>query len=203
MFNRRPYADVVRRSRATILPAAVMIVLVILWEALDRADTSRYHIIPAPSAILESMINTRETLITQHIPQTMLATLIGLALALALGLGVAAMLDFVPLLKRGIYPLLVISQTIPIFALAAVLIIAFGFGILPKVVVVILFCFFPITVATVDGLTATDPDLVALLRAMGASRVQIWRKVRFPSALPSFFSGLRLAATYSVTGAIA
>ena len=203
MFTRRPYIEVARRSRAAILPTAVMIVLIIVWEVLARADTSRYHIIPAPSAILDTMISTRETLLTQHIPQTMIETLIGLALALVLGLGVAALLDFAPLLKRAVYPLLVISQTIPIFALAAVLIIAFGFDILPKVIVVILFCFFPITVATVDGLTATDPDLVALLRAMGASRVQIWRKVRLPSALPSFFSGLRLAATYSVTGAIA
>ena len=86
--------------------------------------------------------------------------------------------------------------------LIPVLIIAFGFDIWPKVIVVVLFCFFPITVATIDGLTATDPDLVSLLRAMGASRLQIWRIVRFPSALPSFFSGLRIAATYSVTGAI-
>jgi ABC-type nitrate/sulfonate/bicarbonate transport system permease component len=104
-------------------------------------------------------------------------------------------------LKRAVYPLLVVSQTIPVIALAAVLIIAFGFGIWPKVIVVILFCFFPVAIATVDGLTATDPDLVALLKAMGATRWQIWRKVRFPATLPSFFSGLRIAATYSVTGA--
>src|SRR5262245_37872963 len=135
MFRRRPYFEVARRSRAALLPTAVLIMLVIVWEALVRADTSSYHIIPPPSAIFNAMINTRETLLTQHIPQTMLETLIGLALALVLGLGVAALLDFVPLLKRAIYPLLVISQTIPIFALAAVLIIAFGFGILPKVVV--------------------------------------------------------------------
>ena len=185
-----------------LLPLAVLVVSVVLWEVLVQADTSRVRVIPAPSDVLQEAVRTRDTLLTQHIPQTMLETGIGIALALILGLSVAAALDFVPLLKTALYPLLVISQTIPIVAIAAVLILAFGFTIWPKVITVILFCFFPITVATIDGLAATDPDLVALLRAMGANRRQIWRKVRFPAALPSFFSGLRIAATYSVTGAV-
>ena len=98
--------------------------------------------------------------------------------------------------------LLIASQTIPIIALAPVLILMFGFGIEPKVTVVVLFCVFPITIATLDGLTATDPAAVLLLHSMGASRWDIWRKARLPSALPGLFSGLRIAATYSVTGAI-
>ncbi len=185
-----------------LLPVAVLVVIVVVWEAAVQAAQSPFHLIPAPTEILAAIIRTRETLLTQHIPQTMLETLIGMVLALVFGLLVAALLDFLPLVKQALYPLLVVSQTIPTVALAAVLIIAFGFGIWPKVIVVVLFCFFPITVATIDGLNATDPDLVALLRAMGASRLQIWRIVRFPAALPSFFSGLRIAATYSVTGAI-
>ncbi len=179
-----------------------LIVVGILWGILSLLDTSVVRVIPSPAQVFEAMIRTRDTLLTQHIPQTMLETVIGLALALVLGVAVAALLDFSPLLKRVAYPLLVVSQTIPIVALAPVLILIFGFGIEPKVFVVVLFCFFPIAVTTIDGLTATDPDLVALLRAMGASRGQVWRKVRFPSALPSLFSGLRVAATYSVTGAI-
>ncbi|MEP7284541.1 MAG: ABC transporter permease [Chloroflexota bacterium] len=191
------------KGRLAVLPTLVVLtLLVIIWEIAVQADTSPVRVIPAPSEILAAGLRTRETLLTQHIPQTLLETVIGLAMALVLGLLVAALLDFAPLLKQALYPLLVVSQTIPIVALAAVLIIAFGFGIWPKVIVVVLFCFFPIAVATIDGLAATDPDLVALLRAMGASRGQIWRKVRFPSALPSFFSGLRIAATFSVTGAV-
>jgi ABC-type nitrate/sulfonate/bicarbonate transport system permease component len=185
-----------------LLPVAVLLLTVVIWQVLANADTSHARVIPPPSEVLEALIRTRESLLTRHIPQTMAETLIGMAIALALGVLIAAVLDFSPLLKRAVYPLLVISQTIPIVALAPVLILIFGFGIEPKVVVVVLFCFFPIAVATIDGLTATDPDLVALLRAMGASREQIWRKVRMPSALPSLFSGLRIAATYSVTGAI-
>jgi ABC-type nitrate/sulfonate/bicarbonate transport system permease component len=192
----------VKHLTPVLLPLGVLIVLVLIWELIVSADPSPIHIIPAPSEIWAAFLRTQNTLFAQHIPQTMLETVIGLAFALVLGLFVAAALDYLPLLKQALYPLLVISQTIPIVALAAVLIIAFGFDIWPKVIVVILFCFFPIAVATIDGLAATDPDLVALLRAMGANRNQIWRKVRFPSALPAFFSGLRIAATYSVTGAI-
>jgi len=192
------------RFDRALLPVITLIALIVLWEALVALDATPKgrRVIPAPSEVVDAMIRTQESLLTRHIPQTMTETLIGLAIALALGVGLAALLDFSPLLKRAVYPLLVISQTIPIVAIAPVLILIFGFGIEPKVVVVVLFCFFPIAVATIDGLTATDPDLVALLRAMGASRGQVWRKVRLPAALPSLFSGLRIAATYSVTGAI-
>ncbi len=184
------------------LPALVLMGLVVAWEVLAKADASTVRIIPAPTEVLDAMVRTRESLLTRHIPQTLTETLIGLGIALALGVGLAALLDLFGALKRALYPLLVVSQTIPIVAIAPVLILVFGFGIEPKIVVVVLFCFFPIVVATLDGLTSTDPDLVALLRAMGATRGQIWRKARFPAALPSLFSGLRIAATYSVTGAI-
>ncbi len=110
-------------------------------------------------------------------------------------------MDVSNLLRRSLYPILVASQTVQILAIAPLLIIWFGFGLLPKVLVVILICFFPLAVNTADGLASADPDLVALLRSMGASRNQIWRMVRLPAALPSFFSGLRIAVTYSVVGA--
>lgn len=189
-------------ARRIALPGAFFTALVLIWEIVARADTSRARIIPAPSEVLAAIIRNAEPLLTRHIPVTLLETLIGMAIAFAFGVVLAALLDFSPPLKRAVYPLLIVSQTIPIVAIAPVLLLIFGFGIEPKIVVVVLFCFFPITVATVDGLTATDPDLVALLRAMGASQRQIWRKVRLPAALPSLFSGLRIAATYSVTGAI-
>jgi ABC-type nitrate/sulfonate/bicarbonate transport system permease component len=185
-----------------ILPSVLtLIVLAVLWEVLVQATPIAYRLIPAPSHIWAAFWRTGSTL-AQDVPVTLLETAIGMSIAIVLGLAVAAALDFLPLLKQAIYPLLIISQTIPIVALAAVLIIAFGFDIWPKVIVVVLFCFFPITVATIDGLEATDPDLLALLRAMGATRFQIWRKVRFPAATPAFFSGLKIAATYSITGAI-
>ena len=110
-------------------------------------------------------------------------------------------MDLVPFVRRGLYPILVASQTVQILAIAPLLIIWFGFGRLPTVLVVVLFTFFPMAIATVDGLAATDPDYVALIQSMGGRKGFVWRVVRLPAALPSFFSGLRLAVTYSVVAA--
>ncbi|HSW57449.1 MAG TPA: ABC transporter permease, partial [Dehalococcoidales bacterium] len=117
------------------------------------------------------------------------------------GVWIAALMDFWPLAQRALYPILVVSQTVQILAIAPILVIWFGFGLTPTIFIVILFCFFPLVVNTADGLMSADPELSALLRSMGADRWQIWRMVRLPSALPSFFSGLRLAVTYSVVAA--
>jgi ABC-type nitrate/sulfonate/bicarbonate transport system permease component len=141
-------------------------------------------------------------LVRDYIPITLLETGIGLILSLLIGVGVAALLDFSALLRRALYPLLIVSQTIPLFALAPVLILLLGFGIEPKITIVVLFCTFPIVISTLDGLQGSRPEHLALLQSFGARRDQIWRKVRWPAALPGLFSGLRIAATYSVTGAI-
>ncbi len=131
----------------------------------------------------------------------MLETFLGLAIALILGVAIAASMDLSSFLKRALYPIMVASQTVQILAIAPLLIIWFGFGLLPKVIIVVLVCFFPLAVSSADGLASADPDLVAFFRAIGATRGQIWRMVRLPSALPSFFSGLRVSVTYSVVGA--
>jgi ABC-type nitrate/sulfonate/bicarbonate transport system permease component len=127
---------------------------------------------------------------------------LGLAIATILGLALAILIDLSLWLRRAFYPLLIISQTIPMVALAPLLVIWFGFGLTPKVIVVALYCFFPIVVACADGLASTDHDLMKLLQSMKASRWQTLWLVRLPGAMPGFFSGLRIAATYSVTGAI-
>lgn len=135
------------------------------------------------------------------IKTTMVETAIGLTIAIGLGIAIAAAMDLSSFLHRALYPILVASQTVQILAIAPLLIIWFGFGLLPKVIIVVLICFFPLAISTADGLASADPDLIALLRAMGARRSQIWRIVRLHAALPSFFSGLRVAVTYSVVGA--
>jgi ABC-type nitrate/sulfonate/bicarbonate transport system permease component len=132
----------------------------------------------------------------------LLETTLGFAMALAVGFSFAMLIDVSRLLRRAIYPLLVVSQTIPILALAPLLVLWFGFGLLPKVLIVALVCFFPIVVAGADGFLATDPELVRLFRTFGAGKWTIFRQVRFPGALPSLFSGIRIAITYSVIGAV-
>jgi ABC-type nitrate/sulfonate/bicarbonate transport system permease component len=111
-------------------------------------------------------------------------------------------MDISPLLRRAVYPLLVVSQTIPLITIAALLVLWFGFGLLPKVLIVALVCFFPIVVAGAAGFFATDPELVRLFRTFGASNWVIFWRVRFPGALPYLFSGIRIAVTYSVIGAV-
>ena len=183
-------------------PTAVFLIIVlVIWEALVRGLDIQPWLVPAPSAIWVAFVETRH-LLGEHIAKTLSEVVAGLALAILTGILSAAALDFSPSLRRIIYPLLVLSQTIPILALAPLLIIWFGFGLLPKVIVVTLFCFFPIAINTGDGLRAAEPEYIDLFRSMGATRWQIWRHVRLPAALPYFFSGLKIAATYSVTGAV-
>lgn len=190
------------RPLRSVWPLLTLLLIVVLWLTLTAADSSTARVIPTPGDVWAAFVRNRQTLLTLHIPTTLLETLIGLLLALLLGVGLALLLDWSPLARQMLFPLLVVSQTIPTIALAPVLILIFGFGIEPKVTVVVLFCVFPIMVNTLEGLTATSPDAVLLLRSLGADRWQTWRKARWPSALPGLFSGLRIAATYSVAGAI-
>ena len=118
------------------------------------------------------------------------------------GVVCGALIDFSPWLRRALYPLLVASQTIPIIIIAPLLVLWFGFGLVSKSIVVLLVCFFPIVVALADGLRSADPELIKLFRAFGAGPLRIFWSVRLPGALPSLFSGVRIAIAYSVIGAI-
>lgn len=170
------------------------------WQVVAVRSGLGAFILPSPPQVVAAALETRD-LLGPAIATTMLETALGLVIALVLGVAIAASMDLSAFVRRALYPILVASQTVQILAIAPLLIIWFGFGLLPKVLIVVLVCFFPLAVSTADGLASADPDLVALLRSMGARRGQIWRLVRLPSALPSFFSGLRVAVTYSVVGA--
>lgn len=184
-------------------PVALILLLLVLWQVASSLLGIQIWLLPAPLDILAAAADSWLRLgLPAHTLQTVTEAILGFLLAVATGLTLALMVDFSALLRRVIYPLLVVSQTIPIIAIAPLLVLWFGYGILPKVLVVALVCFFPIVISTADGLRGTDPDLIALLRSMGASRWQIFTKARFPSALPAFFSGLKVAITYSVIGAV-
>ena len=186
--------------RDFVPPIALIAILIAGWFFVAKVSGMSSFILPTPVDVIRAGVETR-ALLLDAIGITLLATGIGLSLALVAGVGIAALIDFWPLAHRALYPILVVSQTIQILAIAPILIIWFGFGVMPTILIVVLFCFFPLAISTADGLTSSDPELIALLRAMGANRRQIWRMVRMPSALPSFFSGRRLAVTYSVVAA--
>ncbi len=182
-------------------PVLAMMTLLLLWEGLVRLLAVPRWLMPPPSQVVATFFNSLDIL-RLHIGVTLLETALGFALALVVGFGLAFAIDASPLLRRMIYPLLVASQTIPIVAIAPLLVIGLGFGLLPKVIVVALVTFFPIVVNTVDGLQAADSDTVRLFQAMHASRWQMLRLLRIPAALPVIFSGLKIAITYSVIGAV-
>jgi ABC-type nitrate/sulfonate/bicarbonate transport system permease component len=199
----------IRLGRATarnlLPPAITLAVLLLAWEAYSRivldAIPGGSRLLPAPTSVVGALVTNANDLAinTWH---TVLETMLGLVLALAVGFGFAVIIDLSPLMRRAIYPLLVVSQTIPLLALAPLLVLWFGFGILPKILVVGLVCFFPIVVAGVDGFRSTDPDLIRLFRTFGAGKWVIFKHVRLPGALPYLFSGIRLAVTYCVIGAV-
>ncbi|MDQ3328310.1 MAG: ABC transporter permease [Chloroflexota bacterium] len=189
------------RAVSWLLAALPVLGLLGLWEVVVRAAGVDPVVLPAPTRVLAA---TRDSagLLAQHTQQTLLEAALGLGLALLAGCGLGAMVTLSPFLRRSVYPLLVVSQTIPMIALAPLLVLWFGFGIVPKLLVVALVCFFPLSVAVADGLGSAEPDTVRLLRSMGASGRQIFWKVRMPQSLPYLFSGLKISVTYAVIGAV-
>ncbi len=202
MSPRSPQRTHAWRQTANWLPAVlVVLLLAVLWQLGVMIFDVQSWLLPSPIDILKSLVESWDVL-SPHIWQTFLETLLGFSAALMLGLGLGFLIDLSPTARKALYPLLVTSQTIPTVAIAPILAIWFGYGILPKVIVVALVCFFPIVISTADGLRASDRELVNLLRTMGASQKQLLFKVRIPGALPIIFSGIRIGITYSVVGAI-
>ena len=146
--------------------AAFMLFLLCVWEIVVKLGIVPEYILPAPSSIIKSIIDT-SALLWEHSLQTVREVVLGFLLAVALGIVLAVFMGIFPLVKQALYPLVVISQTIPIMAVAPLFIIWFGYGILPKLLVVTLVCFFPITVSLVEGFAAVDQDIIKLLQAMG------------------------------------
>lgn len=175
-------------------------ILGILWEAAARTLNVPHYIVPKLSVVLASMWTTRELLL-RHALYTLQEALLGLSLSVIFGVLLAVWIEGSGLARRVLYPLVIASQTIPIVALSPIMVMWFGYEIWSKVAIVILFTFFPVTVNTVDGFRRTDAETLELLRTMGATKSQIFCKLKIPSALPDFFTGLKVAATFSIGGA--
>jgi ABC-type nitrate/sulfonate/bicarbonate transport system permease component len=185
-----------------VLPALVLLGIgLAAWQWYVTAAGVRPQVLPSPLRVLTEGWAHRAEL-SMNTVATLQVTAIGFAVSLAVGWALAVAVDFSGWLRRALTPLLVASQTLPIIAIAPLLIIWFGFGLLPKVVVIALVTFFPVAVGLIEGFASTPPAATNLLRSMGASRWQRFRLVRLPQAMPSFFTALRIGITYAVTGAI-
>lgn len=184
------------------LPAVVTVALLVTaWQVYVQVSGIRPQLLPSPARVVEQGWAHRDDLAV-HATATLQVTLIGFAVSLTLAWVLAIVVDFSPWLRRAFVPLFVASQTLPIIAIAPLMIIWFGFGLLPKVLVIALVTFFPMAIGLIEGFAAADRDAGALLRSMGASRRQEFRYVRLPSALPRFFTSLRIGITYAVVGAV-
>lgn len=179
----------------------ILTIFVLAWEIAVRISSLPEWLLPAPSRVLITLAQQMPQMMP-HLLITLWEAGIGFIMAIIFGLLLALGLDYLPALKKAIEPLLVASQTIPVITIAPLIIIWLGYGLTPKIAVVILVCFFPIVVSFLQGLTLVDPDLIKLFQTMGASYGQIFRLVKLPSALPSLFSGIRISATYCLMAAI-
>jgi ABC-type nitrate/sulfonate/bicarbonate transport system permease component len=182
-------------------PSLLLAGQLLVWEAAVRVNDTPRWMLPPPSAIIESFRNDWRMLL-EHTQVTLVEVLLGFGLALVAGIACGIAIDSSAILRRAVYPLIIASQTIPMVALAPLMLIWFGYGLLPKILITALIGFFPIAVNTVDGLRSGDREMLALLRSMGSSAGQRFRLVRVPAALPLIFSGARIAITFCVIGAV-
>lgn len=179
----------------------VSIIFLGIVEWLVRANIIPSFIIPAPTNVVRMIFDNWRPLILEHLSATMLEFLIGFVIAVIGGVLLAVGMFFSKTIERILYPAVVISQMIPIIALSPIFVLWFGYTVWSKVAVTILICFFPIVVGTYDGLKSCDIEYIELLRSMGASRIQIFQKLHIPMALPSFFSGFKMAIVFALVGA--
>lgn len=183
-----------------LLSVGVFLLFLVVWEFIAKI-IDRSFILPSPTQVGVRLWELKETLLLVHMPATASIIAVGIVLSVLLGVGLASWMSWNKTAERAFYPLLIASQTIPIIALAPIFVLWFGYTIWSKVAVTVLITFFPITVNTFDGFKSVSQELRELMLTMGATKKEVFLKLSIPSALPSFFSGLRVAVTLSVIGA--
>ncbi|ADB52668.1 ABC transporter permease [Conexibacter woesei] len=199
----RPSAGARMRTIAghVLPPLLFLIAILVIWQVGVKVSGTEESTLPAPTDVFSAMWDNR-TLLADNAWVTIKEILIGYSLAIVLGVGLAVLLASSVLAERAMYPWLVVSQMVPIPAIAPILVIWTGFDMRPKVIVIMLVSFFPIAVNTLDGLKSTEPELLNLLKTLGAGRWKRFRTAQLPSSLPFLFSGLKIGAALSVIGAV-
>ena len=198
---RLPLHDARRDVRDIVVPLITIVALLVVWELAIRSGLVPNFLLPSPTQVAASLVEDAP-LLFGHAVSTFGEALLGLALGVSVGFVVAVIMDRFELVALALNPLLTVSQTIPTVAVAPLLVLWFGYGMLPKVLLVALTTFFPIAISLVGGFRSVDPDLIDLMRTMRANEWQIFWRVKLPAAAEEFFSGLRISATYAIVGAV-
>ena len=182
-------------------PVISVIAICLVWLTVSEGGLIPKYMLPSPVEVVKAFINDFSILMA-HAAVTIEEAVIGLLIGVALAFVFAILMDRFSFLYKALYPILVITQTIPTIAIAPVLVLWMGFSVAPKIALVVLTTFFPITVSLLDGFRSVDEDEIRLMRSMGANRVQIFRHVKLPSSLDQFFSGLKVSSSYAIVGAV-
>lgn len=183
------------------LPLLLVAIVVGAWQSAITFGGIQEYVLPGPGTVITTMVVDWHNFLTQSIP-TIIAIFVGFAVAIAVALPIAIAMVYSSIVRRAVYPLLIVAQVVPKVALAPLFIIWFGFGQSPKILMVALICFFPIVIDSMVGFNAARPESLMLVRSMGASRWQAFWKVRWPWALPSIFAGAKVGITLAVVGAV-
>jgi len=182
-------------------PLVPLFILLVLWQFLSMSGLIPGYMLPGPMRVTAAFI-ADFSLLMSHLWRTLLEAMAGLALAIAASFALALVMDANRFLKQSITPLLLLTQTMPVIAIAPLLILWMGYGAAPKIALVFLTCFFPMTIGLLGAFAQADADAIRLLQSMGASLRQIYQYIKLPQALPAFFSGLKISSSYSIIGAV-
>jgi ABC-type nitrate/sulfonate/bicarbonate transport system permease component len=183
------------------LPFAAVAALLAVWQAVSALGIVPQYMLPSPLRVIRAFAGDFP-LLMRHLGLTLSEAGMGMGLSILAAVVLAVTMDAFPLLNRAVQPLLLFTQTLPTVAIAPLLVLWLGYETAPKIALVFLSCFFPLTIALLGGFAEADIDAIRLLQSMKASRVQIYRYIKFPSALPEFFAGLRISCSYAIVGAV-
>ena len=184
-----------------IAPIIALLAVILIWLGISEGEVVPAYMLPSPITVAKAFV-VNFTVMMEQAAITLQEAIYGLLIGVALAFIIATLMDRFNFLRKALYPILVVTQTIPTIAIAPLLVLWMGFGMAPKITLVVVTTFFPIAVGLLNGYESVDTDAINLMRSMGATRLQIFRFVKFPTALPAFFSGLRISAAYAVVGAV-
>jgi ABC-type nitrate/sulfonate/bicarbonate transport system permease component len=184
-----------------VSPVLAIAIILIVWQVLSATGVVPKFMLPSPVDVVEAFAGDF-ALLMSHAKTTLAEAFLGLSWGVLLGFLVAVVMDRYRIAYKAIYPVLIITQTVPTVAIAPLLVLWLGYGILPKITLIIITSFFPITIGLLDGFRSADRDALNLMKAMGASRMQRFIHIKLPSSMSHFFAGLRISVSYSVVGAV-
>lgn len=184
-----------------LAPIIAVIVIISIWYLCNNFEVVPAYMLPSPIDVAKAFIDNFDVMLKQA-AVTLQEAIYGLGIGIVLAFIVAALMDRFNFLRKAIYPILVITQTIPTIAIAPLLVLWMGFGMAPKITLVVITTFFPISIGLLNGFENADRDEINMMRSMGANRIQIFKHIKLPSAADSFFSGLKISASYAIVGAV-